>query len=178
VPEPVYAGYDTDVPVTFETVEEGTEAYGDVRYVFATSPSRQPTMNSSSTPSPTAAPGLRMDLSICLSFTRRQSTGRETIDWTLSFSEVGEYTITFSFRVEVEGLDAGHFSRVVSVIQMPLYGDATGDGVVNLLDLVFVRNRLFADVEEGDNRQADINDDDFVDLEDLIEVRNNLGATR
>ena len=45
---------------------------------------------------------------------------------------------------------------------------------VDLLDLVFVRNRLFS--EDPGDAPADVNDDGTIDLEDLIEVRNNLGA--
>jgi len=55
-------------------------------------------------------------------------------------------------------------------------GDANLDCKVDLLDLVFVRNRLFTDVEEGNNWQADVNEDDSIDLEDLITVRNLLGT--
>jgi len=56
-------------------------------------------------------------------------------------------------------------------------GDANQDCIVDLRDLVFVRNRLFAeDLNVNENRQADINQDNVIDLEDLIMVRNNLGA--
>jgi len=56
----------------------------------------------------------------------------------------------------------------------PVYGDANRDGKVDILDLVFVRNRLFS--EDPDDAAADVNNDGFIDLNDLIEVRNQLGA--
>jgi hypothetical protein len=46
---------------------------------------------------------------------------------------------------------------------------------VNILDLIFVRNRLGADVSSGDNWQGDVNQDGKVNILDLIYVRNRLG---
>jgi len=54
-------------------------------------------------------------------------------------------------------------------------GDANEDCMVDLRDLVYVRNRLFETVTP-ENETADVNGDDSIDLEDLIVVRNNLGA--
>jgi len=56
-----------------------------------------------------------------------------------------------------------------------LTGDANRDCIVDLVDLVFVRNRLGADTFDGINHQADINEDGTIDFADLIEVRNRLG---
>jgi|GEM_PF-6850062 len=55
-------------------------------------------------------------------------------------------------------------------------GDANLDCKTNVLDLIFVRNRLRSDVNSGDNRQADVNGDDKVNVLDLIHVRNHLGT--
>jgi len=56
-------------------------------------------------------------------------------------------------------------------------GDANFDCKVDLLDLVFVRNRLFAEIDDlSDNWQADVNEDGAIDLDDLIMVRNLLGT--
>jgi len=57
-----------------------------------------------------------------------------------------------------------------------LTGDANGDCVVNILDLLWVRNRLNQNVDSGDNWKADVNCDGKVDILDLITVRNNLNA--
>ncbi len=53
-----------------------------------------------------------------------------------------------------------------------LEGDANGDCVVNILDLIFVRNRV--GVQEKDNWKADANNDGKIDIADLIFVRNHL----
>jgi len=55
-------------------------------------------------------------------------------------------------------------------------GDTNQDCMVDLLDLVFVRNRLFMDPTDPANAPADVNEDGSIGLDDLIEVRNNLGA--
>jgi len=55
-------------------------------------------------------------------------------------------------------------------------GDATHDCKVNILDLIFVRNRINRDVDSGDNWRADVNQDDKINILDLIFVRNNLNS--
>jgi len=57
-----------------------------------------------------------------------------------------------------------------------LEGDANQDCVVNILDLIFVRNRLNQDVGTGDNWQADVNGDNKINILDLIFVRNRLNS--
>jgi len=183
VPDATYADTDVVVPVTFATVEEGTLPYGNVRFAFeaagpegsiVTFTSGEYTVENSG-----YWPGDEEGFELPLQYT-------DTTDWTLNFSDVGEYTIAFRCYVveddglgnPIEGATIAEDSMVVSVEEIPLYGDANGDDSVDLLDLVFVRNRLFQPIGEGDNAQADINDDNAVDLEDLIEVRNNLGAVR
>jgi len=58
----------------------------------------------------------------------------------------------------------------------PIPGDANLDCKVNILDLIFVRNRLNADLETGDNWQANVNGDDKINILDLIFVRNRLNT--
>jgi len=53
-------------------------------------------------------------------------------------------------------------------------GDANGDCVVNVLDLIFIRNRLNLDVASGDNAAADVNEDGRINVLDLIHVRTRL----
>jgi len=57
-----------------------------------------------------------------------------------------------------------------------LLGDANGDCRVSILDLIFVRNRINADVESEDNWQADVNADGKISILDLIAVRNSMNA--
>jgi len=56
----------------------------------------------------------------------------------------------------------------------PIEGDANGDCRVNILDLIFIRNRLNGDVGTGDNIKADVNLDTRINILDLIYVRNRL----
>ena len=58
-----------------------------------------------------------------------------------------------------------------------LDGDATDDCKVNILDLIYVRNRLNQSVETGDNWKADVNGDDSINILDLIYVRNRLNTS-
>jgi len=66
----------------------------------------------------------------------------------------------------------------VSIYALPSAypGDANDDCLVDLRDLVFVRNRLGADASSGEGKMADVNGDADVDNADLIFVRNRLGA--
>jgi|GEM_PF-4517053 len=56
-----------------------------------------------------------------------------------------------------------------------ILGDVSGDGRVNILDLITVRNLLGADVTTGDGWKGDVNGDCKVNILDLIFVRNQLG---
>ena len=55
--------------------------------------------------------------------------------------------------------------------------DVNGDCIVNILDLLNVRNRSGAEPASGDNWKADLNSDGVINVLDLITVRNELGAT-
>jgi len=57
-----------------------------------------------------------------------------------------------------------------------LRGDANGDCKVDILDLIFIRNRLNTSPTTGDNWQADVNGDGKINILDLIFVRNRLGT--
>jgi len=58
----------------------------------------------------------------------------------------------------------------------PVEGDANLDCRVNILDLIFIRNRLNQDPATGDNWQADVNQDTRINILDLIFVRNRLNT--
>ncbi|NQT18776.1 MAG: DUF362 domain-containing protein [Planctomycetes bacterium] len=54
--------------------------------------------------------------------------------------------------------------------------DVNDDGMVNILDMISVRNSLNDDVMSNDDAaKADVNADGYVNILDLIKVRNNLG---
>jgi len=57
-----------------------------------------------------------------------------------------------------------------------ILGDVNEDCIVNILDLIFVRNRLNKNVRKADNRKADVNKDEKINILDLIAVRNSLGT--
>jgi len=59
---------------------------------------------------------------------------------------------------------------------MHLSGDANNDCKVDILDLIFIRNRLNQDVSTGDNINADVNQDGKINILDLIFVRSKLGT--
>jgi len=59
----------------------------------------------------------------------------------------------------------------------PIEGDANGDCRVNILDLIFIRNKLNQDVNTGDNWKADVNEDTRINILDLIFVRNKLNTS-
>ena len=58
----------------------------------------------------------------------------------------------------------------------PIEGDANGDCRVNILDLIFIRNKLNQAVTTGDNWKADVNNDTRINILDLIFVRNKLNT--
>ena len=58
----------------------------------------------------------------------------------------------------------------------PIPGDANLDCRVNILDLIFIRNRLNQDVNTADNWKADVNSDGRINILDLIFVRNRLNT--
>ena len=58
----------------------------------------------------------------------------------------------------------------------PIEGDANMDCRVNILDLIFIRNKLNQAVGTGDNWKADVNEDTRINILDLIFVRNKLNT--
>ena len=58
----------------------------------------------------------------------------------------------------------------------PIPGDTNFDCRINIIDLIFVRNRLQQDPTTSNNWQVDVNKDGAINIIDLIFVRNYLGA--
>ena len=58
----------------------------------------------------------------------------------------------------------------------PIEGDCTRDCRVNILDLIFIRNRLNQPVTVGDNIFADLTKDTKINILDLIAARNKLNT--
>jgi len=55
-------------------------------------------------------------------------------------------------------------------------GDTNGDCRVNILDLIFIRNKLNLDAATDDNWKGDVNNDTRINILDLIFVRNKLNT--
>ena len=63
-----------------------------------------------------------------------------------------------------------------AVAKWQIEGDANMDCQVNILDLIFVRNRLNQDATSADNWLADVNEDENINILDMIYVRNRLNT--
>jgi len=74
------------------------------------------------------------------------------------------------------GFSAINYGIVDILPPEQLPGDTNLDCKVDILDLVFVRNRLRLDVFSADNWRADFNGDSKIDVLDLIFVRNHLNT--
>jgi parallel beta-helix repeat protein len=102
VPEVVVAGEDTEIPVTFQTDELGYVGYDSVRFSFNTTGPGDVTFNATDSEdvehsfvnSGYWGPPDGFDL---------PADYTATTDWTLNFSEPGEYTITFSLIEAPDG---------------------------------------------------------------------------
>jgi len=87
------------------------------------------------------------------------------------------YAVTPGFEPFVSGtfsLSPGQ--TVIRNIVFGIAGDANLDCTVNILDLIFVRNRINRSIDTGDNWQADVTGDGKINILDLIFVRNNLNT--
>jgi len=115
-----------------------------------------------------------------------------------SFNPLRVYEWAIARGKEVAGITTSSFSLNLEEFQHPvdpkaftiyesggrirlrylpgLAGDANMDCSVNILDLIFIRNKLNADVATGDNWKADVNGDARINILDLIYVRNKLNT--
>ncbi len=113
--EPLTEGEDAEIPVTFETIEEGVMGYeevrfsveaegpGDVTFTATDSEGTEFTFTNSGYWGPEDGFDLPLDY-------------EETTDWTLNFSEVGAYTITFNaFEIPDEANPFASDAATVSV---------------------------------------------------------------
>jgi len=91
--------------------------------------------------------------------------------------QTGLCTVSFSLMPSDANMRNNEISITTSVASpetWPIKGDANMDCRVNVLDLIFIRNRLNQDVTSGDNWQADITGDGRINVLDLIKTRNML----
>jgi len=86
-----------------------------------------------------------------------------------------EYSVQEAIT-EVEAVGGVMYAGADLWIPWICIGDANGSGGVNILDLIFVRNRLNQDVNTGDNWKADVNWDGRINILDLILVRNHMNT--
>jgi len=83
---------------------------------------------------------------------------------------------TFNSRNISGGNTLPSLSITADINSWPVEGDSNLDCRVNILDLIFVRNRLNQDPTSADNWQADVNTDGRINILDLIYIRNRLNA--
>ena len=50
-------------------------------------------------------------------------------------------------------------------------GDPNGDGRINILDMIYIRNRIGLDPSDPDNANADLNSDGKINVLDLMTLR-------
>jgi len=103
-------------------------------------------------------------------------------------NEVKENALGTSHSAVLTGIVAGTNYKIVLVntevasaavywpLAWPIEGDANMDCRVNILDLIFIRNKLNQPVGTGDNWKADVNGDGRINILDLIFVRNKLNT--
>jgi len=99
-----------------------------------------------------------------------------------------EGAVGTSHSIVLTGIAAGSNYKIVlvntEVASAPIYwprpwpieGDSNQDCRVNILDLIFIRNKLNLDVATGDNWKGDVNEDGRTNILDLIYVRNKLNT--
>ena len=80
------------------------------------------------------------------------------------------------FTFNSRNISGGRPKPNLAVTANLLAGDTNLDCSVNILDLIFIRQRLNQDVSTADNRQADVNADGRINILDLIAVRNLLNT--
>jgi len=133
--------------------------------------------------------------------------GTATVGWTTSVSTQGrvDYGLVSmagstpntisqegyltSHSIVLTGITAGANYKIVIVndgspspafywpLPWPIEGDANQDCRVNILDLIFIRNKLNQPVGTGDNWKADLNIDARINILDLIYVRGKLNTS-
>ena len=102
-------------------------------------------------------------------------------------SLAAETALTTSHALLLTGIASGknyEFTLVNNEVACPVFywpswpirGDADMDGNVNILDLIFVRNKLNQDPYTGNNWKADVNGDGRINVLDMIYVRNRLNT--
>jgi len=69
------------------------------------------------------------------------------------------------------------FPCPASPVFWPFPEDANYDCTINILDMLFIRDRLNEDVSTANNWQADVNRDGEINILDIISVRNRLNET-
>ena len=86
--------------------------------------------------------------------------------------EFNEGETFFVEATPFDGTESGGTVKSASIIipGKSTSTDVNGDGVVNILDLVFVANNLGLEVVEGTESNADVNGDNAVNILDLVAV--------
>jgi subtilisin family serine protease len=102
-----------------------------------------------------------------------------TFNWNTSdVQPCGNYTIKAETSVLPDESNTVNNTYIDGSVKVKMPGDINGDGAVNVVDLSIVALAYGSFAEEPDyNPDADLNDDDIVDMKDLFVVARNLGKT-
>jgi hypothetical protein len=96
---------------------------------------------------------------------------RERGDWFVLFSEEGDATSVLDDDIDIGGV---HLATILP----PHPGDITGDGVVDLADLILVLQILAQNSELPVYANADVNDDGRIGLSEAIYILQKLSELR
>ncbi|HUW31664.1 MAG TPA: dockerin type I domain-containing protein [Planctomycetota bacterium] len=93
--------------------------------------------------------------------------------------DAGSPADAFANEPEPNGsrINIGAYGNTAQASKSPwLPADANGDCIVNILDLIAIRNLLGQDPSTGSNWRGDTNNDGKINVLDLIAVRGKLGT--
>jgi len=105
----------------------------------------------------------------------------------VAFSSATESVVSTIHSITLTGLAAMSYELIIwnndsseepiyYPDRLPIPGDVDGNCKVDLLDLLFIRNRLGQSSSTGENWRADVNGDGEINVLDLIFVRNRLNG--
>ena len=92
----------------------------------------------------------------------------------VDLGEILKVTLTLSVSSKIEGISSFGFD--ITIVGGSLLGDANGDNIVDFFDLI--KPHIAYGSKPGDsiwNPDADLNNDDVVDIIDVVSVASNFG---
>ena len=105
-----------------------------------------------------------------------------TYDYNVGPDGAGTYSLDADTLLTVVAGSGGSIPCTVlpgsaTFAKWPVFGDANGDCRVDVIDMIFIRDRFGRSVSSGDNCKADVNDDGTINMLDMVYVRSRLFDT-